>query len=89
MSKQKIRRVVLVLLCYAVASVVVLLGASILSRLLALPDLFSRALHIGLILGVPISIVVAWIYPQIGVSGVLRPDQSGVSAASKKRHTGS
>lgn len=74
MSKNKIKRVVIVLLSYTAGSVIVLQGASVLSRVLALPDLFLHALLIGLILGVPISIIVAWIYPNVGLSGQSQPD---------------
>ncbi|HIN77573.1 MAG TPA: hypothetical protein EYM97_01945 [Gemmatimonadetes bacterium] len=79
MSKGKVRRVVIVLLSYAVGSVIVFLTASVLSRILALPELFPRALLIGLILGVPISITVAWIYPNIGLSGGAQPDEHSVN----------
>jgi hypothetical protein len=81
-SKGKIRRVVIVLLSYAVGSVIVFLSASVLARILALPDLFPRALLIGLILGVPISITVAWIYPKIGLSGGTQPDEHSVVSES-------
>ena len=47
--------------------------------MLALPDLFSRVLLTGLILGVPISATVAWIYPNIGLSGRSQPDEHEVS----------
>ena len=82
MSKEKFRRVIIVLLSYAVGSVIVFLGASVLSRILALPDLFSRVLLTGLTLGVPISITVAWIYPNIGLSGRSQPDEHSVSRES-------
>ena len=82
MSKGKIRRVIIVLLSYAVGSVIVFLSASVLARILALPDLFPRALLIGLILGVPISITVAWIYPKIGLSGGTQPDEHSVVSES-------
>ncbi|MEC7834233.1 MAG: hypothetical protein VX604_04875 [Gemmatimonadota bacterium] len=82
MSKEKFRRVIIVLLSYAVGSVIVFLGASVLSRILALPDLFSRALLTGLTLGVPISITVAWIYPNIGLSGRSQLDELSVSRES-------
>jgi hypothetical protein len=78
-SKGKIRRVIIVLLSYAVGSIIVFLSASVLSRILALPELFPRALLIGLILGVPISIIVAWIYPNIGLSGGSQPDEHSVN----------
>ena len=47
--------------------------------MLALPELFSRVLLAGLILGVPISATVAWIYPNIGLSGRSQPDEHEVS----------
>jgi len=81
-SKEKFRRVIIVLLSYAVGSVIVFLSASVLSRILALPDLFSRALLTGLTLGVPISITVAWIYPNIGLSGRSQPAEHSVSRES-------
>lgn len=87
MSKGKVRRVVIVLLSYAVGSVIVFLTASVLSRILALPELFPRALLIGLILGVPISITVAWIYPNIGLSGGAQPDEHSVNTLVSESHT--
>ena len=79
MSKVKLRRVIVVLLSYAVGSLIVFLSASVVSRMLALPELFPRILLTGLILGVPISATIAWIYPNIGLSGRSQPDQHEVS----------
>ena len=79
MRKVRIKRVIVVLLGYAIGSSIVFLSASVLSRMLALPALFSRVLLTGLILGVPISATVAWIYPNIGLSGRSQPDEHEVS----------
>ena len=82
MSKVKLRRVIVVLLSYAVGSLIVFLSASMVSRMLALPELFPRILLTGLIFGVPISATIAWIYPNIGLSGRSQPDEHEVSRES-------
>ena len=73
MTDLPIRRVLWVLLVYAIVAGVVLLGSSALQRLLALPGLFMLAVRIGLLVGVPIAIAVAWHYPKLGSAGVDSP----------------
>lgn len=62
------RRVVTVLLVYALGAWIVLVGAGWLRPLLALPELFDRLLRLALIGGVPLAVLVAWLYPQMGDS---------------------
>ena len=66
MSGSAVRRVLIVLLFYAAVAWVVLGGAGWLQTALALPQLFDDLLRLGLVLGVPIAMVIAWRYPHLG-----------------------
>ena len=61
-----IRRVLWVLLAYAVGAAVVLPGIDWLQRVLALPPQFGTLARGGMLLGVPLAIVIAWRYPELG-----------------------
>lgn len=77
MTDLPIRRIVWVLLAYAVGAWLVLrLGAAI-RRLLLLPPLFETLLSGALVLGVPLAIAVAWRYPQLGEQTAPDPDRAG------------
>ncbi len=66
MTDWPVRRVAWVLLAYAAVAWIVLRGADWLRGVLALPPLF-RTLAIALIVaGVPVAILVAWRYPELG-----------------------
>ena len=68
MTDWPIRRVAWVLLTYATVAWLVLRGADWLRGVLALPTLF-RTLAIALtVMGVPVAILVAWCYPELGGS---------------------
>ena len=68
MTVGRIRRVAVVLLVYVLVAWFALQVADWLRGVLALPPIF-RTLVTGLILaGVPVSILVAWHYPDLGVS---------------------
>ena len=66
MSGSAVRRVLIVLLVYAAVAWLVLGGAGWLQTALALPQLFDDLLRLGLAVGVPIAIVIAWRYPHLG-----------------------
>lgn len=66
MSGSAVRRVLIVLLFYAAVAWLVLGGAGWLQTALALPRLFDDLLRLGLALGVPIAVVIAWRYPRLG-----------------------
>lgn len=61
-----IRRVLWVLLAYAVGAAVVLPGINWLQRVLALPPQFGTLARGGMLLGIPLAIVIAWRYPELG-----------------------
>ncbi len=61
-----IRRVLWVLLAYAVGVAVALPGIDWLQRVLALPPQFGTLARGGMLLGVPLAIVIAWRYPELG-----------------------
>ena len=70
MSGGALRRTVLVLLLYALGAWAILLVGGWLSRVLALPMLFDRMLHAGVLLGALVAAVMAWHYPRLaGGSG--------------------
>lgn len=60
------RRVLIVLAAYALFVVVLVPLLMGLQRLLFLPGLFLRLAGIGLALGVPLAVVLAWRYPDVG-----------------------
>ncbi len=65
-----VRRVLSVMLGYAVVGWIVLVLAGWLATLLALPPLFDTLLRWGLVLGLPCALLIAWYYPRIGQHGV-------------------
>ena len=85
MTDWPIRRVTWVLLSYATVAWLVLLGADWLRGVLALPPLF-RALAIALMVaGVPVAVLVAWRYPQLGESEDERPGPSADEVGTGER----
>ncbi len=59
-------RVGIVLAVYAVGALLLLPALGALQRILILPELFIELARVGLWLGVPLAIVLAWRYPDIG-----------------------
>ena len=59
-------RVLKVLLAYALFALLLMPFLQGLQRLLFLPDLFIRLALGGLMLGLPLALLVAWRYPDIG-----------------------
>ncbi len=85
MTDWPIRRVAVVLLAYAAVAWLVLRGADWLRGVLALPPLF-RTLAIALIVsGVPVAILVAWRYPELGGSEGEAPQPSAEEAGRSER----
>ncbi len=81
MTELPIRRVVWVLLAYAVGAAVVLPVLDSLQRVLALPPLFGMLARGCMLLGVPLAILIVWRYPELGAGertlvddGVVRDD---------------
>jgi hypothetical protein len=66
LTELPIRRVLWVLLAYALGVVLMLPALDFVQRLLALPPLFGTLARGGMILGVPIAIFIAWRYPELG-----------------------
>jgi len=66
LTELPIRRVVWVLLAYAVGAAVVLPVLDSLQRVLALPPLFGTLARGCMLLGVPLAILIAWRYPELG-----------------------
>lgn len=66
MTRAPVGRVVRVLLAYGAVAWLVLLGAAWLRRVLALPGLFDDLLLALLLAGVPVAVVMAWRFPQLG-----------------------
>lgn len=60
------RRVGIVLAVYAGCALLLLPALGALQRLLILPGLFLELVRVGLWLGVPLAVVLAWRYPDIG-----------------------
>lgn len=54
------------LVVYALCALLLLPALGALQRLLILPGLFLELARLGLWLGVPLAIVLAWRYPDIG-----------------------
>lgn len=69
MTESPLRRIAAVLLGYAAVTWVVLKGSDWLRRVLALPELFETLLVAGLVLGVPVAVLMAWKYPELGHGG--------------------
>ncbi len=59
-------RLLKVFVAYAVSSVLLMPFLQGLQRLLCLPDLFMRLALGALVLGLPLALLVAWRYPDIG-----------------------
>lgn len=66
MKDEPVRRLVGVLLGYALLAWLALLLGGWLQRVLALPGLFETLLRWGVLAGTPIAGLVAWHYPSIG-----------------------
>lgn len=66
MTPLPIRRIAWVLLAYGFGAWLILNGASWFQRVLALPSLFETLLRGGLLAGIPIAVLVAWRYPELG-----------------------
>ena len=85
MTAERIRRMAVVLLVYLLVAWFALQVAEWLRGVLALPPIF-RSLVTGLILaGIPVSILVAWHYPQVGVSEAADPQSSSHQVKSGER----
>ena len=54
------------MLAYAVGAALLLPALDWLQRVLALPPLFGTLARGGMLLGVPLAIVIAWRYPELG-----------------------
>ncbi len=63
---EALRRVLLVLLVYALVAALLLPAVDWVARTLALPPLLGRLLRLLLALGVPVAAVLAWRYPELG-----------------------
>lgn len=74
MTDLPIRRIIWVLLAYALGAWLVLQFGGAIRRLLLLPPLFETLLNGALVLGVPLAIAVAWRYPQLGEQPAPDPD---------------
>lgn len=59
-------RVGIVLAVYAFGALLLMPALGALQRILILPELFIELARVGLWLGVPLAIVLAWRYPDIG-----------------------
>ena len=83
-----LRRVVIVLTAYLVLGWVVLGVAEWARRVLALPSQFETLLRYGMLLGAPLSALLAWNYPALGQGGVTDPtdreEPEGVSESSEE-----
>lgn len=64
-----LRRILIVLAGYLVTAWVVMGLAGWLAGVLALPPLFDRLLVWGVALGLPVALIIAWKYPDIGHYG--------------------
>lgn len=72
MNDTPVRRTISVLLAYGVGAWLVVVVARRFRAALALPEIFEQLLHAGLVLGVPLAAVLAWMYPSLG-HDVARP----------------
>jgi hypothetical protein len=63
------RRILSVLVAYVLAAWVVVLLADWLAVVLALPPMFDSMLRWGIGLGLPVALLMAWKYPEIGHHG--------------------
>ena len=66
MSDLPIRRVLWVMMAYGVGAAMVLPALDWLQRVLALPPLFGTLARGAMLLGVPLAILIAWRYPELG-----------------------
>ncbi len=66
MSTSPYMRIGRVLLAYFVVGWLVLIGSGWVGRILALPSLFDTLLRVGLVAGIPLAILIAWRYPELG-----------------------
>jgi hypothetical protein len=66
LSELPLRRVLWVMLAYAVGAAFLLPMLDWLQRVLALPPLFGTLARGGMLLGVPLAIFIAWRYPALG-----------------------
>lgn len=63
------RRILSVLLGYLLVAWVVVMLADWLAAVLALPPMFDSMLRWGIGLGLPVALLIAWKYPEIGHHG--------------------
>ena len=68
MTQLPLRRVLWVTLAYAVGAAILLPALDWLQRVLALPPLFGTLARGGMLLGVPLALLIAWRYPELGAS---------------------
>ena len=78
MSDLPIRRVLWVMLAYGVGAAVMLPALDWLQRVLALPPLFGMLARGGMLLGVPLAILIAWRYPELGAGETTLLNDSAV-----------
>ncbi len=64
-----VRRTLLAVLGYGAVAAVLLPAADEVRRIMALPQMFGQALRLMLLIGLPIAMVLAWIYPSLGRGG--------------------
>ncbi len=64
-----VRRILSVLLGYLLVAWVVVMLSDWLAAVLALPSLFDSMLRWGIALGLPVALLIAWKYPEIGHHG--------------------
>lgn len=69
MDAAALRRVLIVFVGYLVTAWVVRGLAEWVAGVLALPPLFDRLLLWGIALGLPVALIIAWKYPEIGHYG--------------------
>ena len=85
MTVERIRRMAVVLLVYVLVAWVALQVANWLRGILALPPIFLT-LVTGLILaGIPVSILLAWHYPELGVPEAADPTSSSDEVRAEER----
>jgi hypothetical protein len=65
-SELPLRRILSVLIAYAAGAWLVLLLAGWLGRVLALPPLFATLVRGLAVVGVPVAVLLAWRYPELG-----------------------
>lgn len=69
MSRSPRARVAIVLAAYALGAWVLLPMLDGLQRVLFLPEMFGWMARAALLLGIPVAVVLAWRYPNVGGRG--------------------